>query len=452
MVSALLDRLRRDSAETTRVVYPWELPSIMRKHIVTGAMGTVYFSLISGVFLVAFGGQIGLQPWHWGILSSAASFTLTLQLLSAHVVGRTGNRRTLWFLAALAARLLRGVAIALGFYCSLFSYGAARVVFIGLLVLATAADAIAAPPWLSWLRDLIPHDQHGHFMGRRSAWTALASVCVVVPAGLALDLAGPSGRNSVLLLIFAVAVCVGILDLLIHRTIPVPPMELADGQHFWHDMLEPLRDERFRRWLAFNGAWTFSMTLGGTLAMVHFVENLGLKRNFLGGSVVLVVLPLLGTIIAGRRLGRMVDTRGVRRALHWGHRLWALLPLFWILATPNTALWWLGAAALLGGVASTAAFTAAGKLTTRLPERARVPMYTAVSTCVGSLAGALGPATAGFVLYRLRDFSWQVGALEFTGFHILFAASFVLRNLSVLMIRGIPEPSTPAKTKAGEAA
>ncbi|MHC4481851.1 MAG: hypothetical protein ACYS1C_12915, partial [Planctomycetota bacterium] len=55
------------------MVYPWELPSIMRKLILTGAMGTVYFALMSGMFLVAFGNGVGLKARHWGIRPSAPS-------------------------------------------------------------------------------------------------------------------------------------------------------------------------------------------------------------------------------------------------------------------------------------------------------------------------------------------------------------------------------------------
>ncbi|MFW6189755.1 MAG: MFS transporter [Planctomycetota bacterium] len=449
MVSAFLRKLRRDTEEQTRVVYPWELPSIMRKHILTGAMGTVYFALLSGMFLVAFGHRVGLKAWHWGFLSSGASLTLALQIVSAHLVAKTGNRRTLWFTAALAGRMLRGLAVALAFWLSRGTPLAARVTFIGLLILATALEGVAAPPWFSWLADIIPREQHGRFMGRRQAWISLANVGVVVPCGFLLDRVGEASRTPVLLAVFAFAAAVGIFDLLIHRTIPEPPMDLGEHNHFWQSVLEPLRDERFRPWLAFNALWTFSMTLGGALAMVYFVDNLGISRNFFGGSVVLIVLPLLATMLAGRRLGLLVDRHGVKRVLWWAHRVWALLPLFWILATPSTAMLWLGAAALLGGLAGTAAFTAAGKLTTRLPQREHVAMYVAVSTCVGSVAGALGPALAGGVLYLLRDFSWQVAGITIVGFHVIFAASLLLRNLSTLMIPRICEPAPGDKVGVG---
>ena len=441
MLSALLEKLRRAEAAETRTIYAEELPGIMRKHIITGAMGTVYFALISGMFLVAFGSALGLKQWEWGLLSAGASLMLVFQLASAYVVKRTGNRRHLWFTTALIGRLLRGVAIAVAFWLSDSAPSGARTAFILLLVVSTVFDAIASPPWLSWLTDIIPEKQHGHFMGRRSAWASLANVCMVVPLGFMLDHVPEGSTKLVLLLVFAFALAVGVLDLVIHRTIPVPPMELAPRRHFWHEVAVPLRDPRFRPWLIFASWWTFGGTLGGSLAMVYFVENLGISHNLLGGSVVLIVLPLLGTVLTGKYFGATIDRYGINRTMRWGYRACAVLPLFWMVATPGTAMWWLGAAALLGGVGGTAAMTAATKLVTRLPEREHVAMYTAVSACTNCLAGAAGSAAAGLVLYLMQGYSWLVGGLNVVGFHVLFVASVVICGYALSLIRRIPEPN-----------
>ncbi len=452
MVSRLLEKLRSAEAARTRLIYPWELPSIMRKHIITGAMGTVYLALMSGMFLVAFGGKIGLEQWQWGLISSGASLMLIFQLASAYVVGRTGNRRHLWFTTALTGRLVRGTAIAVAFYLSRTAPAGARMAFILILVLSTVFDAIASPPWLSWLTDIIPREKHGHFMGRRGAWASLANVCIVVPLGFLLDSVPEGSTMLVLLLIFGFALAVGLADLFIHRTIPVPPMGLAPKRHFWHDVATPLHDPRFRPWLLFSTCWTFGGTLGGALAMVYFVENLGISHNMLGGSVVLIMLPLLGTVVTGKYFGSMIDRYGIIKTMRWGYRLCAVLPVFWMVATPGAALWWLGAAALLGGVGGTAAITAATKLVTRLPDREHVAMYTAVSACTNSLAAALGSGAAGLMIYLLQGWSWTVAGVTIVGFHVTFAASLVLCSLSIPMIRRIPEPTPPAGGTSSPAA
>ncbi len=428
----------REAESEADVVYPWELPSIMRKHIVTGAMGMIHFALLSGIFLTTFGNLLGMQYWQWGLLASLSSFTLVFQLLSAHIVGRTGSRKGLWFAAALFSRILRAGAIVAAYFLFHSSQPLARVAFMGVLILSNCLAAIAAPPWFSWLADLIPEEGHGRFMGRRRAWIALANLCVVVPIGYALDRFGGRSQMCSLLAVFAVGFVLGLTDLFIHRTIPEPPMSKPPRKSLWRGLLVPLEDHRFRPWLVFNGLWTFGMTLGGSLAVLYFVENLGIKRNFFGGSLVLILVPLASAVLTAPWSGALIDRCGVKPVLRVGHTFWALLPLFWMLATPRTALLWLAPAAVIGGVASEAALNAATKLITRLRSPGHVPMYMAASTCVGCLTGGLGSLLAGILLQIFGDATWQVCGVTVVGFHALFLVSFVLRLGATLAIRRIP--------------
>jgi len=342
-------RYLRDYGERSRIVYPWELPSIMRKHILTGAMGSLYFVLLSGIYLVTFGNALGLEHYQWALLSAACSLVLLLQLLSAYLVSRIGARKRLWFAASLSSRLLRGSAIGAAFLLSARAPGAARWALIGLVILANAFDAVCAPPWLSWLADIIPAEDHGRFIGRRSAWIALANLVVILPLGLMLDNVAADAKLPALMVVFAFGFAVGVLDLVIHRTIPEPPMVVPPRRRFWREVAVPLLDRSFRPWLVFNAAWTFSMTLGGALAAVYFVESLGIRRNLLGGGVVLIMLPLVGGLVTAPMAGSMVDRYGVKRVLTWGHRFWATLPLIWFVATPPNALVLLGVAMMLYG-------------------------------------------------------------------------------------------------------
>jgi MFS family permease len=439
-VAILIRRLRENRHRQTRLVQPGELPAIMRKHIFTGAMGAVYFVLLSDMYLITFGNEMGMRYWQWGLLSALSSFVLVLQLVSALLVARTGRRKVLWYTSALAARILRAAAVTLAFLLSSKAPALARGALITLLVVSSAFDAFATPPWFSWLADIIPRQEHGRFMGRRSAWIALANMSVLVPIGYGIDRVGPQWKMTALMALFGFAFAVGVLDLVIHRTIPEPPMPLPPRRRFWHEVIVPLRDPRFRPWLTFNACWNFGMTVGGPLATVYFVENLGIKRNFLGGSIVLMMLPMMGTILAGKTLGVLVDYHGIKRCLWWGHSFWAVLPLYWIFATPSTALWWLGVSALTGSLSSTLAVTAANKLITRLPPSESIPMYVAVSACVGSLTGGLGPLLGGLILHAAEGNSWTIGTFTFVGFHILFVLSLILRGLSTFLIRKVEEP------------
>jgi len=99
-----------------RLVYPWERPSVMRKHIYTGVMGSIYFTLISGIFFVYYGNRLGMSRFQWGLMGGISSFLLTAQILSAQITQRTGRRKLLWFVSALAGRGMRLVGILLGLW------------------------------------------------------------------------------------------------------------------------------------------------------------------------------------------------------------------------------------------------------------------------------------------------------------------------------------------------
>jgi MFS family permease len=189
------------------------------------------------------------------------------------------------------------------------------------------------------------------------------------------------------------------------------------------------------------------MTLGGALGTLYFVTELGISNNFLGGTVVLTSLSLLGGVLTGRSSGRLVDRYGVKRVLFGGHLFWALLPFFWLIATPEKALVILGAASLISGTGSAAAMNAATKLVTRMPPAESRASYIAVSSAIGNTAGGLGVILAGTLLQLLADhaspafLSWSAN-----GFRALFVLSLALRLGSTLFL--VPRIRERAATAA----
>jgi MFS family permease len=351
-----------------RPIDPVELPGIMRRHIYTGAMAGVYGTFTNGIFLIAFGNALGVTVLQWGVHGAITCFALALQIISAHFGACHGRRKLLWWAAESTARLLKTVALvsALAFYA--YGYpGAAAMSLITWLCISSMFSAVAAPVWYSWLVDIIPERVHGRFMGRRDLWISLLTVAAVIPAGWAIDAFGDELKTTVLAAIFLAGVVLGILDVSLHRVIPEPPTDRDSGTSLWARLRVPLHDPEFRPWLTFVGVWNFAMFLGGALSGIYFIENLGLRDNFLGGAVVLIVVPLLAVVFTSKWLGALVDSIGVKRMLVLSHFCWALLPAFWVLATPQTAIFWLGLSSIIGGAAGSPAVNAANKLVSRTP-------------------------------------------------------------------------------------
>jgi MFS family permease len=171
--------------------------------------------------------------------------------------------------------------------------------------------------------------------------------------------------------------------------------------------------------------------------------------------VVVTCISLVGGIFTSRWSGRLVDLHGPKRVLRWGHLGWATLPLFWLLAPRDSltgALLFIACSNVISGVACNAAVTAANKLVIRYPRPEKVAMYSAVSSCLGSLAGGLGAMAAGGALALLSGWKTSVGGYAIGAFQVVFIVSMVLRFGTTALLTGrIVDPAPDPADREGPA-
>jgi hypothetical protein len=404
----------------------------MRKHIYTGSMGAIWGSLISGIIYIYFGNAIGMTGLEWGILGGISAWVVAVQPLGAILGERTRSRKLVFFWFAMSDRVVRMCGIVGAYFLWRAGNPSGYLVFMAAVCGATMLGNMGTGPWFGWFATIIPTDVHGTFWGRRDSWIALATIALVLPSGLVMDLIPRSGKLETALVILAAASLIGILDIVIHGTIPEPPHDKSPERGAFSDILNPLKDRRFRPWLVFSACWNFGQFLGGALCMLYFMENLGFKNDLLGGMIAINIVNLIGTLLAARRVGRMVDRFGIKRMLLFGHFFWALLPAIWLFATPRTAIVFVGLASLVGGVFPAAANNAGVKLVTRFRPPDESSMYMAVSTMVGNVAGGIGSIIAGAFVSAMGTRSFAVLGLVVSAYPLLFLASCVLRMTSAL--------------------
>lgn len=418
-----------------RPVRPGELPAIMRKHIATGTMGSAWGNLITGIIYIYFGNAIGLTRLEWGILGGIGSWAVVMQPLGALIGERAGSRRMVWFWTALADRVLRMAGVIASWVLFQAGRTEASLLFIVVMCLGPIVGNLSPGLWYGWFATIIPKEVQGSFWGRRDSWISLIVILVTLPSGLVMDLVPREWKMETATAILLAASVMGLCDLLIHRTIPEPPYKAAPIRGSLAGVLLPLRDRGFRPWLVFTGAWNLSQSLGGSLATLYLMENIGFKNDMLGGMFSITIVGLLGTFLAARRMGRMVDRFGIKRVLTFSHMLWTLVPAVWLLALPGPwALVWVGLAGVLGTVFSTAATNASVKLATRFPQSDDGGMYMAISTVVGSVANGLGAVAAGVFLAAAGAWSIRIVGLVVSAFPVLFMVSFAARLASVLVL------------------
>jgi MFS family permease len=416
-----------------REVAPEELPWIMRRHIVTGSMATVWGTLIGGILFTWFGNTLGMSQFHWGVLGAIGAWVVLLQPVSALLGTRFGSRKLVWYWFALGERVVRLAALAGAWLAWRAGLPSVWVILVVLVSLSAAAGSMSSPVWWGWLATLIPRDIQGSFWGRRDTWTSIAVAAVMLPTTFLIDRIPAGAKPVAVFSVLMAGSVIGILDILLHAAIPEPPVPGTKRSGSLASVLKPVRDRRFRPWLVFIGTWNLGMSLGGSLCMLYFMENLGLKDNLLGGAVALNVVSIAGSILSARRMGRLVDRWGSRRMLLIGHLGWALLPAIWLFATTRTAVAWISIAGLVSGIFATAGNNAGLKLVTRFPPPEESPMYVAVSNATANIAGGLGSLAAGAFLQLMGGWTATVGRLTLSAFPLLFLVSFVLRLASALV-------------------
>jgi MFS family permease len=417
-----------------RLIEARELPWIMRRHILTGCLGTVWGTVSTGLLFTWLGNTVGMSRFQWGLLGAVGAWVVLMQPVGALLASRWGCRKKVWFWFALGERLLRLLAVTGAFLAWRAGMPSAWVILVALVSLSAASGNLAAPVWWGWLATIIPRQMQGTFWGRRDTWTSVAVIAVVLPVTFLLDRMPAAMKPVAVLAAIAAAGAAGMMDILLHVVIPEPPVRDEARTGSLDRVMKPVRDRRFRPWLVFIAAWSFGMSLGGSLCSLYFLDNLGLRDNLLGGTIALNAVGLLGSILSARRMGRLVDRWGSRRVLLIGHLGWSLLPAIWLFATPRTAVLWLSLQSVVSGVFATAGNNAGLKLVTRFPPPEQAPMYMAVSSSTANLANGLGALVAGVFLQVMGGWTASVGRLTLSAFPVLFAVSFVLRLVSTLVL------------------
>jgi len=425
---------RRPGLFRRREIAPAELPWIMRRHILTGCFASVMNTLLGGILFTWFGNTVGMSQFHWGVLSAVGSWVVLVQPLGALLGMRWGSRKVVWYRFGVTERVLRLLALFGAFFAWRAGLPSTWVILVAMLSMANVAANLSSPPWWGWVATIIPQEVQGAFWGRRDMWMSIVAAAVILPVTFLLDRIPAGAKPLAVFSALAAAAVIGILDILLHAAIPEPPAIAGTRAGTLERVLKPVRDRRFRPWLVFITSWYFGMSLGGSLCSLYFLENLGLKDNLLGGALALNVVGLVGSILSARRMGRLVDRWGSRRILLIGHLGWALLPVFWLCATPRTAVVWLSLQSVVSGAFATAASNAGMKLVTRFPPPEDSPMYVAVSNSMANIAGGIGAFAAGSFLQLMGGWTAPVGRLTLSAFPLLFLVSFVLRLASALVL------------------
>ncbi|HET7826129.1 MAG TPA: MFS transporter [Anaeromyxobacter sp.] len=338
--------------------------------------------------LVGWALHLGATPLQVGVVGSLAQLSNVVQLPAAWACALFGRRRVALVAVALSRQAL--LPLALLPFAGLSPHAARAALFCvaaASAVLGTAGNNA----WTAWMGDLVPARVRGRWFGRRTAACVLVGTLGGLASARLLDAA--AGREAAGAALAALAVGASafgaVTAVLMARQgdAPVPrgPRPAAALA------LQPLRDPRARRLLAYQLAWNASVGAGAGYFTFHLLHDL---RAGFGVAALHAAGTAAAKAVAAPLWGRALDRAGARPVLASCSFAAAVLPLTWLLAARGT-LWPIAIDAVVGGVAWSGHALASFAAPLAIAPRRDRPFYLAAFSMAGGLSYALAVAAAG---------------------------------------------------------
>ncbi len=365
------------------------------------AWASVSGAFSGGVILVAFALALGASALQVGLLAAIPFFTQVAQLPATVLIERTRQRRKLSVLTLTAARALVLLLAALPL---LEDPPSPLTLLIAVYALIALLNAVGGCAINSWLHQLIPHTQLGHFFARRLfSGTTLACVGTLA-AGLLVERAPFENRLHGYALAFLVGGVAGFVSSAFLARAPEPRMRDAGPPGPLRERLgAPFRDVNFRRLLVFLAAWTVASNFAAPFVTVYLIEQRGYA---LGTVTSLWVASQFANALTVYWWGRLSD-RLTNKAV-----LAVVLPLYFLsllalvfvdsLDSARAQLASLYAVHIVMGIAAGGIGLAAGNLGLKLAPHGQGTAYLAAIGLVTAFAGGIAPLAAGGAAQSLQ--------------------------------------------------
>ena len=385
-------------------------------------------------FVVAFAAQV--LHWHAmeiGLMTALPYLCNFIQpLVVALLTSRLSQYRILLLTFTLSA-LPWGIA---GFMPAI--HGTVDPVFIGVLVIATLANSVAAVAWSSAISEVVPAQISGRYFGRRNLIFGVWTLIIVFIAGWGVGRAG--NTLAAFAFVFAAAGLARMTALLFlsRMSFPATVTERQRQTLSFGDLQDVLRDRNYLWLVIFIGIWGLLINTAAPFYTVFLVRRLDMG---VAEIVQLTTLASLGGLFTLKAWGRLCDQFGNRPVLHVCALIWAATAMAtWLFVGPRWQ-WPLYAGYFVIG-AMTAGFQLAQfNLMLKLAPPGKRAAAVAVFLAVTSLLTALGPLLGGQLLSRLPMELGRWFNEPITKFHLLFALSAIGCLLAAGLVARVREPS-----------
>jgi len=422
------------------------LPSYIRWLLSFQVFNAFNFTIALGAPSVLFARYLGAGESIIGVLLSLTPFLACLQIFSTELADRWGYRRMMitgWSLRAfmllpivalplLVGKVSTGILITL-LFLSLFAFNAIR--------------GVASCAWFPWLRELVPTEQRGYFLGLEQRVISASVLITMLLCGWFLGDQPQGWRYSVL---FAAAWAGGLLSVAFLFRVPnkVPnktPSTINKPQH---------RDFR-QRFEAAKRIWTNKpfrrvtrfaafLALGNSSLFGFLVLYLKDEFHWSDGKILLVGSgTTVGVLLTAVLWGRLSDRTGSRPILRLIFLGQFLFLIFWILCSFGVLqvnIYLVGIAYVLFGISIAAQAIAQTRLTLACCPDEDPTLAMMVNQVILALSWGGAPLFWGFALKAMR-LKWNdpSGSINIP-FAVFFLTSLAILIVAQGLLSKIQEP------------
>lgn len=325
--------------------------------------------------------------------------------------------------------------------------GDARVwVLVGIILLASLANALAGVAWLSWMSDVVPEKIRGTYFGKRNMIALACGTVALLGGGRFLtewsERFGEDDPTGYMLL-FGFGLGLGLVASFLLFRMGEPPFEPSAEKISLRRFALPFRDANFRNLIVFVSGWIFSIQLAGPFYGVYMIEVLGISFSQI---TVFITIATVATLLMMQVWGPISDRVGNKPIIlvaGWGL---IAVPFIWLAAVPGSYMFPL----FLGHVVS-GAFIAGSNLSQfnmliKLSPGQGRAIYLAVFAAVTGVIGAFAPMIGGVLVGLLEGFSFDLGPYTVTNLHFVFLLSSIGQILVIFLILRVHEEGAAKQT------
>lgn len=427
-------------AQTTMKRNPHNLKEDLHRDlnllILAVTFGMAFMTVYNGPSLNAFIRSLGGGDFLFAVIMAMPVFTGLFQLVASFALKRAGKRKPMFIAAGLLQRLIL-IPIALIPLLLPERFHPIRIPLILLLVGVNAgAQAFMTILFTSWVGALVPTDIRGRYFSKRALISTVTSLIVAPLSGLFLD-AVPGPRGFAVL--FSIVAVLGALDIVCYFWVTDPPLVFPAVEKPWHmQLLQPLLDKNYRRFIIFVTSFQFSLNLVASFFTPFMLEHL--HMSMLAITLLTQTTMSIFTIFSIRRMGRLTDRFGSKNTITVSAWVISCLPLFWLFATSGNYFVIIFLAQLLAGILWPTFDLGMMNLSIWLAPEEDRPSYLASLALVVAVLGILPGQLIGGALMEFFGAALSANPLNLLGhrpvvpFDFLLVLTFLGRILSTAFL------------------